>query len=70
MMIPWRRRRLCGSGISRQKTLRRWHPAIVEAVNNYDDPSELARYQKGWAGAMKGIISEACQRRVLSTRGL
>jgi len=60
-----------GSGIFKAENPEKMASAIVEAVNNYDDPSELARISKGLGGAMKGIdIRSLTEKEVLSTRGL
>jgi len=44
--------------------------AIVEAVNNYDNPLKLADISKGLGGAMKGIdIRSLTEKEVLQARG-
>ncbi len=59
-----------GSGIFKAENPEKMASAIVEAVNNYDDPSELARISKGLGGAMKGIdIRSLTEKEVLATRG-
>jgi len=59
-----------GSGIFKAESPEKMATAIVEAVNNYDDPSELARISKGLGGAMKGIdIRSLTEKEVLATRG-
>ncbi len=60
-----------GSGIFKAENPEKMASAIVEAVNNYDDPSELARISKGLGQAMKGIdIRSLTEKEVLATRGL
>jgi pyridoxal 5'-phosphate synthase pdxS subunit len=60
-----------GSGIFKAENPEKMASAIVEAVNNYDNPSELARISKGLGGAMKGIdIRSLTEKEILSTRGL
>jgi len=44
-----------GSGIFKAENPEKMANAIVEAVNNYDNPSKLAEISKGLGGAMKGI---------------
>jgi len=59
-----------GSGIFKAENPEKMASAIVEAVNNYDNPSELARISKGLGGAMKGIdIRSLTEKEVLATRG-
>ena len=59
-----------GSGIFKAENPEKMASAIVEAVNNYDNPSELARISKGLGGAMKGIdIRNLTEKEVLATRG-
>lgn len=59
-----------GSGIFKAENPEKMASAIVEAVNNYDDPSELARISKGLGGAMKGIdIRSLTEKEVLAARG-
>ncbi len=58
-----------GSGIFKAENPEKMASAIVGAVNNYDDPSELARISKGLGGAMKGIdIRSLTEKEVLATR--
>jgi pyridoxal 5'-phosphate synthase pdxS subunit len=60
-----------GSGIFKAENPEKMASAIVEAVNNYDDPSMLAEISKGLGGAMKGIdIRSLTDKEVLATRGL
>lgn len=59
-----------GSGIFKAENPEKMASAIVEAVNNYDNPSELARISKGLGGAMKGIdIRSLSEKEVLQARG-
>ncbi len=59
-----------GSGIFKADNPEKMACAIVEAVNNYDNPSELARISKGLGGAMKGIdIRGLSEKEVLQARG-
>ncbi len=59
-----------GSGIFKAENPEKMASAIVEAVNNFDNPSELARISKGLGGAMKGIdIRSLTEKEVLATRG-
>lgn len=59
-----------GSGIFKAENPEKMASAIVEAVNNYDNPSELARISKGLGEAMKGIdIRSLTEKEVLATRG-
>ncbi len=59
-----------GSGIFKAENPEKMASAIVEAVNNYDNPSELARISKGLGGAMKGIdIRSLTEKEMLATRG-
>jgi pyridoxal 5'-phosphate synthase pdxS subunit len=59
-----------GSGIFKAENPEKMASAIVEAVNNYDNPSMLARISKGLGGAMKGIdIRSLTEKEVLATRG-
>ncbi|PWB53634.1 MAG: pyridoxal 5'-phosphate synthase lyase subunit PdxS [Candidatus Methanoperedenaceae archaeon] len=59
-----------GSGIFKADNPEKMASAIVEAVNNYDNPSELARISKGLGGAMKGIdIRSLSEKEVLQARG-
>jgi pyridoxal 5'-phosphate synthase pdxS subunit len=60
-----------GSGIFKAENPEKMASAIVEAVNNYDNPSILAEISKGLGGAMKGIdIRILTDKEVLATRGL
>ncbi len=60
-----------GSGIFKAENPEKMASAIVEAVNNYDNPSMLAQISKGLGGAMKGIdIRSLTEKEVLATRGL
>jgi len=59
-----------GSGIFKAENPEKMACAIVEAVNNYDNPSVLAGISKGLGGAMKGIdIRSLNEKEVLQTRG-
>ncbi len=59
-----------GSGIFKAENPEKMASAIVEAVNNYDNPSELARISKGLGGAMKGIdIRGLPDTEILQARG-
>jgi len=59
-----------GSGIFKAENPEKMASAIVEAVNNYDNPSKLAQISKGLGGAMKGIdIRSLTDKEVLATRG-
>ncbi|HEX7627973.1 MAG TPA: pyridoxal 5'-phosphate synthase lyase subunit PdxS [Candidatus Methanoperedens sp.] len=59
-----------GSGIFKAENPEKMASAIVEAVNNYDNASELARISKGLGGVMKGIdIRGLSDKEVLQTRG-
>ncbi len=59
-----------GSGIFKAENPEKMASAIVEAVNNFDNPTELARISKGLGGAMKGIdIRSLSEKEVLATRG-
>jgi pyridoxal 5'-phosphate synthase pdxS subunit len=59
-----------GSGIFKAENPEKMASAIVEAVNNYDNPSMLAMISKGLGGAMKGIdIRSLTEKEVLATRG-
>ena len=59
-----------GSGIFKAENPEKMASAIVEAVNNYDNPSMLAQISKGLGGAMKGIdIRSLTEKEVLATRG-
>ncbi len=59
-----------GSGIFKAENPERMASAIVEAVNNYDNPAVLAEISKGLGGAMKGIdIRSLTEKEVLQSRG-
>ncbi len=59
-----------GSGIFKAENPQKMANAIVEAVNNYDNPSMLATISKGLGGAMKGIdIRSLSENEVLQARG-
>ncbi|HIH44527.1 MAG TPA: pyridoxal 5'-phosphate synthase lyase subunit PdxS [Candidatus Methanoperedenaceae archaeon] len=59
-----------GSGIFKAENPAIMAAAIVEAVNNYDNPHVLAGISKGLGGAMRGIdIRTLAQQEVLQTRG-
>ncbi|MDO8726119.1 MAG: pyridoxal 5'-phosphate synthase lyase subunit PdxS [Candidatus Methanoperedens sp.] len=59
-----------GSGIFKAENPEKMASAIVEAVNNFDNPSMLAEISKGLGAAMKGIdIRSLTDKEVLATRG-
>jgi pyridoxal 5'-phosphate synthase pdxS subunit len=59
-----------GSGIFLSSNPERMARAIVEAVNNYDDPAVLARVSKGLGDAMRGIdVHTLREDEVLQYRG-
>lgn len=59
-----------GSGIFKAENPEKMANAIVEAVNNYDNPSMLAEISKGLGEAMKGIdIRSLTEKEVLQARG-
>jgi pyridoxal 5'-phosphate synthase pdxS subunit len=59
-----------GSGIFKAQNPEKMANAIVEAVNNYDNPSVLADISKGLGEAMKGIdIRSLSEKEVLQSRG-
>jgi len=59
-----------GSGIFKAENPEEMAAAIVEAVNNYDNPEVLADISKGIGAGMKGIsIDTIPQQEVLQTRG-
>ncbi|MCZ7358308.1 MAG: pyridoxal 5'-phosphate synthase lyase subunit PdxS [Candidatus Methanoperedens sp.] len=59
-----------GSGIFKSENPEKMAKAIVEAVNNYDNPAVLAQISKGVGGAMKGIdIRSLTEKEVLQARG-
>lgn len=59
-----------GSGIFKAENPEKMASAIVEAVNNYENPSRLAEISKGLGGAMKGIdIRGLPEKEILQVRG-
>ncbi len=59
-----------GSGIFKSDNPAMMASAIVEAVNNFDNPSVLAEISKGLGGQMKGIsVSSIPEQEILQTRG-
>lgn len=59
-----------GSGIFKAQNPQKMANAIVEAVNNFDDPMRLSEISKGLGGAMKGIdIRDLSEKEVLQSRG-
>ena len=59
-----------GSGIFKAQNPEKMANAIVEAVNNYDNPSRLAEISKGLGGAMKGIdVRSLSEKEVIQGRG-
>jgi pyridoxal 5'-phosphate synthase pdxS subunit len=59
-----------GSGIFKAQNPEKMANAIVEAVNNYDNPSKLAEISKGLGGAMKGIdVRSLSEKEVIQSRG-
>ena len=59
-----------GSGIFKAENPEKMASAIVEAVNNYDNPAVLAEISKGLGNAMKGIdIRSLTEKEVLQARG-
>jgi len=59
-----------GSGIFKAENPEKMANAIVEAVNNFENPTALAEISKGLGGAMKGIdIRSLTEKEVLQTRG-
>jgi pyridoxal 5'-phosphate synthase pdxS subunit len=59
-----------GSGIFKSENPEKMAKAIVEAVNNYDNPAVLADISKGLGEAMKGIdIRSLTEKEVLQARG-
>lgn len=59
-----------GSGIFKSENPSMMASAIVEAVNNFDNPGVLAEISKGLGGQMKGIsISSIPEQEILQTRG-
>ncbi len=58
-----------GSGIFKAENPEKMASAIVEAVNNYDNPAVLAEISKGLGSAMKGIdIRSLTEKEVLQAR--
>jgi pyridoxal 5'-phosphate synthase pdxS subunit len=59
-----------GSGIFKSDNPEKMAKAIVEAVNNYDDPKKLARISKGVGNPMKGIgVSTMPKEEIIQNRG-
>jgi pyridoxal 5'-phosphate synthase pdxS subunit len=59
-----------GSGIFKAENPEKMAKAIVEAVNNYDNPIKLAEISKGIGSGMKGISFDTIQQeQVLQNRG-
>jgi pyridoxal 5'-phosphate synthase pdxS subunit len=59
-----------GSGIFKSDNPAKMAKAIVEAVNNYDDPKKLAKISKGIGNPMKGIgVSSMPKEEIIQTRG-
>ncbi len=59
-----------GSGIFTAENPKKMADAIVEAVNNYENPAELAEISKGLGAQMKGIdIGTLSEGETLQTRG-
>ena len=59
-----------GSGIFKAENPEKMANAIVEAVNNFENPAALAEISKGLGGAMKGIdIRSLTEKEVLQARG-
>ncbi|HLB70949.1 MAG TPA: pyridoxal 5'-phosphate synthase lyase subunit PdxS [Candidatus Methanoperedens sp.] len=59
-----------GSGIFKAENPEKMACAIVEAVNNFDNPAALAEISKGLGSAMKGIdIRSLTEKEVLQARG-
>ena len=59
-----------GSGIFKAENPVKMAKAIVEAVNNYDNPAKLAEISKGIGSGMKGISFDTIlQEQVLQNRG-
>jgi len=59
-----------GSGIFKSENPPKMASAIVEAVNNYDDPKRLAEISKGLGLPMKGIeVSVLSEEELLQVRG-
>ncbi|MEZ5333979.1 MAG: pyridoxal 5'-phosphate synthase lyase subunit PdxS [Methanolobus sp.] len=59
-----------GSGIFKSENPEKMAKAIVEAVNNYDNPKVLAEVSKGIGAGMKGIsVDSIPEADILQTRG-
>lgn len=59
-----------GSGIFKSENPEKMAKAIVEAVNNYNDPAKLAEISKGIGNPMKGIgVSSMPKEEIIQTRG-
>ncbi|MFZ2071658.1 MAG: pyridoxal 5'-phosphate synthase lyase subunit PdxS [Halobacteriota archaeon] len=59
-----------GSGVFKSEEPEKMASAIVEAVNNYDDPKKLAAISKGLGIPMKGIeVSVLKEEELLQVRG-
>lgn len=59
-----------GSGIFKAENPEKMARAIVEAVNNYDNPAKLAEISKGIGSGMKGISADTiAEEQILQTRG-
>jgi len=59
-----------GSGIFKSEKPAMMASAIVEAVNNFDNPGVLAKISKGLGSQMKGIsVSSIPEQEILQTRG-
>ncbi|MCD1295242.1 pyridoxal 5'-phosphate synthase lyase subunit PdxS [Methanocella sp. CWC-04] len=59
-----------GSGIFKSENPEKMAKAIVEAVNNYDNPAKLAEISKGIGTPMKGIgVSTMPKEEIIQTRG-
>jgi pyridoxal 5'-phosphate synthase pdxS subunit len=59
-----------GSAIFKSECPEKMAAAIVEAVNNFDNPEKLAEISKGLGGQMKGIaISSLSESEMLQARG-
>ena len=59
-----------GSGIFKSDSPEKMAKAIVEAVNNYDNPARLAEISKGIGNPMKGIgVSTMPKEEIIQNRG-
>ena len=59
-----------GSGIFKSSDPEKMASAIVDAVNNYDDPKRLAAISKGLGSPMEGIeVSTLAEEEMLQVRG-